>query len=387
MSDLQKRDKPSPPEPQRRSRAADTYATLSPLLVLLAAFLCAVVLGGLVMVLTGANPLEAYAALISGAFGSPDRIARSVARSIPFIGASLAIAFAFKAGLFNIGAEGQVLIGALVGGWAGTWAWLQGLPGILAIPIVLVMGVLGGALYGGFPGYLKAKTGAHEVIVTIMLNTIALRLVEWLVQGQTPVILRDPASTAGTSRPISEAARLPLLPGAGPSTLHLGLLLAIALCALIWFVNERTTTGFEIKTVGLNPSAATYAGISVSRVWILTMAVSGGLAGFAGVAEVSGARGVIEPGVYRSIGFDSIAIALLARGNPWAIIPASLLWGALLSGAGPMQVSAGIPIDIVRIVQALILLFVAADIIVRRLFRIRGGDTESRTALASGWGG
>lgn len=386
MTDLlDKKEDPANPSPRRG--AADRYAALSPVLVLIAAFVCAVVLGGVVMVLTGANPFEAYAALLGGAIGSPDRIARSLARSIPFITASLAIAFAFRAGLFNIGAEGQVLIGALVGGWAGTWAWLQGLPGIIAIPIVLVMGMLGGALYGGFPGFLKAKTGAHEVIVTIMLNTIALRLVEWLVQGQTPMILRDPASTSGASRPISEAARLPLLPGAGGATLHMGLLLAIGLCALVWFTNERTTTGFEIKTVGLNPSAATYAGISVSRVWILTMAVSGALAGFAGVAEVSGARGVIEPGVYRSIGFDSIAIALLARGNPWAIIPASLLWGALLSGAGPMQVNAGIPIDIVRIVQALILLFVAADIIVRRLFRIRGGVGDSGTALASGWGG
>lgn len=370
-----------------RRSPVDSWAALSPLLVLLAAVVCAVVIGGLVMLLTGANPFTAYAALFDGAFGSPDRIARSVARSIPFIGASLAVAFAFRAGLFNIGAEGQVLIGALVGGWIGTWGWLQGMPAILAIPTVLLFGALGGALYGGFPGYLKAKTGAHEVITTIMLNTIALRFVEWVVQGQNPPILRDPASTAGTSRPIAEAARLPLMPGAGPSTLHTGLLLAIALCALVWFVNERTTTGFEMRTVGLNPSAATYAGISVPRTWILAMAVSGAFAGFAGVAEVSGARYVIEPGVYRSIGFDSIAIALLARGNPWGIIPAALLWGALLSGAGPMQVSAGVPIDIVRIVQALILLFVAADVIVRRLFRIRGAGEEPRTALAAGWGG
>lgn len=377
-------------DPTGRVRAGDPvdrWAQLSPLLVLLAAFGCAIVLGGVVMLLTGANPIEAYSALFRGAVGTPGRIAASLARATPFIGASLAIAFAFKAGLFNIGAEGQLLIGALFGGWAGTWAWVQGAPAIVAIPLVLIMGALGGALYGGFPGFLKGKTGAHEVIVTIMLNTIALRLLEWLVLSRDPVILLDTTASVPHSRPIAEAARLPLLTTAGGSRLHWGLLLAVAMCAAVWFVLERTTTGFEIKTVGLNPSAARYAGMSVPRVWILSMAVSGGLAGIAGAAEVSGAIGYIQPGVYRNIGFDSIAIALLARGNPWGIIPAALLWGALLSGAPLMQLQAGLSIDLVRIVQALILLFVAADLIVRRLFRIRGADTEPRAALASGWGG
>jgi general nucleoside transport system permease protein len=339
------------------------------------------------MLLTGANPIEAYGALVRGAVGSPDRIAASLSRSTPFIGASLAIAFAFRAGLFNIGAEGQLLIGALFGGWAGTWAWLQGAPAIIALPVVLVFGALGGALYGGFPGFLKARTGAHEVIVTIMLNTIALRLLEWLVLSRDPVILLDESASVPHSRPIAEAAQLPLLPFSGGSSLHWGLVLAVLLCAGTWFMLERTTTGFEIKTVGLAPSAATYAGMSVPRTWILTMAVSGAMAGFVGASEVSGSTGFIQPGVFRNIGFDSIAIALLARANPWAVIPAALLWGALLSGAPLMQVQAGLSLDIVRIVQALILLFVAADLIVRRLFRIRGADDEARPALASGWGG
>ncbi|WP_108666861.1 ABC transporter permease [Euzebya rosea] len=364
----------------------EPWVALSPVLVLLAAFLCAVVIGGVVMVLTGANPVEAYWALLRGAVGSPDRIASSLARATPFIGASLALAFAFKAGLFNIGAEGQLLIGALFGGWAGTWSWMAGAPSIVAIPVVIGMGMLGGALYGGFPGFLKAKTGAHEVIVTIMLNTIALRLVEWLVLSRDPVILLDQTASVPHSREIAESAKLPHLPFAGSSSLHWGLALGIVACAVMWFVMERTTTGFEIKTVGLNPSAAVYAGMSVSKVWILAMAGSGAFAGLAGAAEVSGSVGFIQPGVFRNIGFDSIAIALLARANPWAIIPAALLWGALLSGAPLMQLEANLSIDLVRIVQALILLFVAADLIVRRLFRIRGERGEG-AALAAGWGG
>ncbi|MGI9018173.1 MAG: ABC transporter permease [Euzebya sp.] len=384
-------EQPTPPDadddaPAEERGLTHRWRSLTPFIVLGYALLCAVVLGGLVMLATGANPFEAYWALLRGAVGSPDRIAASLARSTPFIGASIAIAFAFKAGLFNIGVEGQLLIGALFAGWAGTWSWLEGTPGVIAIGVVLAMGALGGALYGGFPGFLKAKTGAHEVIVTIMLNVIALRLVEWLVLSRDPVILVDTSSSVPHSRPIAAAARLPLIPGGGGG-LHWGLALGILACLVMWFIMQRTTTGFEIKTVGLNPSAATYAGMSVSRVWILVMAGGGAFAGLAGAAEVSGAVGYIQPGVFRNIGFDSIAIALLARANPWAIIPAAILWGSLLSGAPLMQLEADLSIDLVRIVQALILLFVAADLIVRRLFRVRGDDGEPRAALASGWGG
>jgi ABC-type uncharacterized transport system permease subunit len=372
----------------RPDRARSRYAALTPLLVLLFAFLCAIVIGGVVMVLTGANPLEAYWSLLRGAVGTPDRIAASLARATPFIGAALALAFAFKAGLFNIGAEGQLLVGALCGGWAGTWAWVQGLPGVLAIPVVLLAGVAGGALYGGFPGFLKARTGAHEVIVTIMLNTIALRMYEWLVGSRDPAILVDVNASAPQSVRIAEGARLPALYETPAATLHWGLFIAIAMCALMWFTMQRTTTGFEIRTVGFNQSAATYAGISVGRTWIMVMAVSGAFAGIAGAAEVSGSTGLIPPpGHFRNFGFDAIAIALLARANPWAIIPAAILWGSLLVGAPTMQREAQLSIDLVRIVQALILLFVAADLLVRRMFRIRTDEAEPRQALASGWGG
>ena len=369
-------------------RGLGRYASLTPLLVLFYSLLCALVIGGIVMVLTGANPLEAYWSLLRGAVGSPERIAASLARATPFIGAALALAFAFKAGLFNIGAEGQLLVGALTAGWAGTWGWVQGLPAILAIPVVLLAGAIGGLVYGGFPGFLKAKTGAHEVIVTIMLNTIALRMYEWLVGSRDPAILVDLTASAPQSERIAEAARLPALYETPAATLHWGLFIAVAMCAAMWFVMERTTTGFEIRMVGLNQSAATYAGISVGRTWIMVMAVSGAFAGIAGAAEVSGSTGLIPPpGHFRNFGFDAIAIALLARANPWAIIPASILWGALLVGAPTMQREAGLSIDLVRIVQALILLFVAADLLIRRMFRISTDETEPRQALAAGWGG
>lgn len=362
---------------------ARRWARMSPLLVILYALLCAVVIGGLVMLVTGANPVTAYAALLEGAFGSTQRIAAALARATPFIGGSLALAFAFKAGLFNIGAESQILMGALLGAWVGTWSWLQGLPAIVTIPVLLLAGAVGGGIWGGIPGVLKAETGAHEVITTIMLNFIGLRLTEFLVFSRDPVILLDTAASVPHTRPIAASAELPqLVPAAD---LHVGLFIGVAMCAVMWFVIERTTVGFEIRTVGLNPHAARYAGMSPGRTIILAMAVSGAFAGVAGVAEVQGGNAFLQPGVFRNIGFDSIAIALLARANPWAIIPAAILWGALLSGAGLMQVRADLSIDIVRIVQALILLFVAADVIVRTLFRVKG-EVDSGARLAAGWG-
>ena len=375
-----------------RHRAAglvETYFRLAPVTVPLYAILVAVIVGSLVILAAGANPLEAYSALFRGAFGTPDRVAGTLARSTPFVVASLAVAFGFKAGLFNIGAEGQLLMGALFAAWVGTWSGLAGLPSVLAIPVVLVAGFVGGGLWGFIPGWLKARTGAHEVIVTIMLNNIAARLIEWLVISRDPVILLDETATVAHTAPISPAARLPGL--VAGTNLHLGFVLALLLCALVWFLLERTTPGFEIRTVGANPNAARYAGMSVPRTVIVVMLVSGAIAGFAGAAEVAGGpNGYLTPGSFRNIGFDSIAIALLGRANPFAIVPAAILWGALLSGAPLMQLEAGLSIDLVRIIQALIILFVAADGIIRWLFRIRAArgreGLEGPDVLAKGWG-
>lgn len=377
---------PPPDASQRVRNLLREAGGLQPVLVPLYAIVVALVVAGVVIVLIGKNPIEAYWALLRGMFGSPDRIASSLGRSTPFIGAALAVAFAFKAGLFNIGAEGQVLVGATTAAWVGTFSWLAGLPGPLLIPIILLAGVVGGGLWGGIPGFLKARTGAHEVIVTIMLNNLAVLLVRWMVNSRDPVLLRDMSASVPHTAPLPPAGRLPVLDASEPP-LHLGFFIMLGLCVLVWFILKRTTFGFEVRTVGANPNAAKYAGMKVGRTIILVMAIAGALAGLAGAGEIAGTRGYLSPGVFAAIGFDAIAIALLARANPYAIIATSILWGSMLSGAGLMQQEAGISIDAVRIIQALVLLFVAADVIVRWIFRLRreGGGLTS-TQMSAGWG-
>jgi simple sugar transport system permease protein len=358
---------------------------LQPVLVPLYAILLSFVVGGIMIALVGANPFKAYYWLVQGMVGSGDRIAASIARSVPFIGSAMALAFAFRAGLFNIGAEGQLLVGGLIGAWAGTWSWMLGVPGPLAIPIILIAGSLGGALWGFIPGLLRATTGAHEVISTIMLNWIGLFMVRWLVNSRDPIILRDPAASVPRTREITDSGILPQLVDSQP-TLHWGMFVMIALCFVVAYVLKRTNFGFETITVGTNPHAAHYAGVSVKKIIILSMTFSGMFAGLAAAGEVSGTNQFYNPGHFVFMGFDGIAIALLARGNPIGIIPASLLWGAMLIGGPLMQQQAGVSIDIVRIIQSMVLLFVAADAIVRFIFRVKaeGGGafevTEEATA-------
>jgi general nucleoside transport system permease protein len=374
----------------RRDLASELRRSLDlqPVLVPLLAIVLAFATGAVAILAIGSDPVEAYTSLVRGMVGSGDRIAASLGRSTPFVGAALAVAFAFRAGLFNIGAEGQLLIGATAAAWVGTWTSVRGLPGAVAIPLLLLAGIVAGGIWGGIPGALKARTGAHEVIVTIMLNAIALLYVRWLVSSQDPVILRDPGATVPRTATIDDAARLPQIVDSQPP-LHWGFLLMMALAVLVRFVLQRTTFGFEVRTVGTNTDAARYAGMAVGRTILVTMAVSGAFAGLAGAGEISGTAGFLSPGVFVSIGFDSIAIALLARANPLAIVPAAILWGSMLSGAGLMQQEVGLSIDVVRIVQALVLLFVAADVIVRTVFRLRTdrGSALDTTDLASGWGG
>ncbi len=357
---------------------------LQPLLVPFYAILLSFIVGGLLITIVGVNPFEAYWALLRGMFGSGDRIAASVARSVPFIGSALALAFAFRAGLFNIGAEGQLLVGGVAAAWVGTWAFMSDTPGIIAIPIIILAGMLGGFFWGWVPGVLRAKTGAHEVISTIMLNSIGLFMVRWFVNSRDPVILRDLDSSVPRTERISATARLPQIVDSEPN-LHMGLFLMIAVCFIVAFILNRTTFGFEVKTVGTNPNAAHYAGINVDRVIILAMALSGAFAGISAASEVSGTNQFFQPGTFAFIGFDGIAIALLAKANPIAIIPASLLWGALLAGAPLMQQEADVSIDVVRIIQAMVLLFVAADAIVRYLFKVKGEGGHHIEAATTGW--
>jgi len=380
---------PDPGEHPAQVAAREVRRTwhLQSALVPLYAVVLALLVASVIILLVGGNPIEAYAALLDGMFGTPDRINASLGRSTPFIGAALAVAFAFRAGLFNIGAEGQLLIGATTAAWVGTFAWIADVPGPLALVLVTLAGVLGGAFWGGIPGVLKAKTGAHEVITTIMLNSIAVLMVRWMVNSQDPVILRDVTSSVPRTEALPRSVRLPVLIDTNPP-LHLGFVIAVLLCVIVWFILRRTTFGFEVRTVGTNPDAARYAGMGVNRTIILVMAISGAFAGIAGASEITGTSGYLSPGVFVGIGFDAIAIALLARANPFGIILTSILWGSMLSGAGLMQQESGLSINAVRIIQALVLLFVAADVIVRTIFRVRetGHSALDTTPVGSGWG-
>jgi simple sugar transport system permease protein len=313
----------------------------------------------------------------------PDNFIATVVRSTPFLLAGLAVAVGFKAGLFNIGAEGQLYAGALLAVWIGFVPGLANLPAIFHIPLAVFGGILGGVIWGAIPGFLKARTGAHEVINTIMMNHIAIRLADWLIKSREPLILLDTTASVPRTPYIAATAEYPRL---GDTPLHFGILISLGAVALVWWLLYRTTLGFELRTVGANPSAAKYAGMSVTRGLVLAMAVSGGLAGLAGAGEVLGVQHNLPPAFFAGVGFDSIAIALLAKTNPIAMIPAAFLWGGLLNGAGLMQIRADISIDLVKIIQALIVMFIAADQIVRAIWRIRARRQEEEVIFSRGWG-
>ncbi|NTW03574.1 MAG: ABC transporter permease, partial [Oscillochloris sp.] len=355
------------------------------LLVPVFAVFTALVLGALLIGLTGGDWLSAYIGLWDGSFGSWHAIGNTVVRSMPYIIAGLGVALGFKGGLFNVGAEGQIYIGAVLTILVAT---MLKLPAIIHIPLAMAAGVVGGALWAAIAGFLKARTGAHEVITTIMLNYIALRLTEWLIKSKQPYLLGDPLDTTGArTRVIEKSAQMPGFMIGDTTRIHLGILLGVVLAFAIWWLLYKTTIGFELRTVGANPSAARYAGMSVAGTVILTMAISGGLAGFAGASEVLGVRNSLSADLFTGLGFDAIAVALLARSNPIGIIASGLLWGGLVTGASLMQVRAGLSIDVIKIVQALIIMLVAADQIVRFIYRIPKHKPDEESPIAKSWNG
>ena len=323
----------------------------------------ALVLGAVLVKLGGKSPVAAYSALVRGAFGGVGNMAETLINVTPLIFTGLAVAFSFRCGLFNIGAEGQLIMGQVASAWVGFA--LTGLPAFVHMPLALVAGVAAGAAWGAVPGYLKARLGVHEVINTIMMNYIALYLSHYLVIGP----LKAPGALPVTPT-IAPAARLwRFLP---PTRLHLGVVLAVAAVWLVYYVLFRTTLGYEIRAVGQNPEAARYGGISVRRNIVLAMVISGGLAGAAGAVQVLGLQyKFLDIFSFTGYGFDGIAVALLGRNHPLGVLAAACLFGTLARGAILMQSIARIPKEIIGIVQATIVLVVAADEIIRRFIAPR----------------
>ena len=308
------------------------------------------------------RPFEAYRSLFIGAFGNVDNIVETLVQTTPLVLGGLAVAVGFKGGLFNIGGQGQVTLGAL--GSVVVGVALADQPGYVAIPLAVLGGVAVGGFYGFIPGFLKAISGAHEVVTTIMLNAIADSTLAALVSGP----LKVPGSPSPVTYGVGNAA-FPILVGKDG---HLGLLIALAMAGVIWWLLFRTTRGFEIRTVGQNADAARYAGMRPRLIITWTMALSGALAGLAGACVVLGVTHQMQSSFASSIGFDSIAVALLARSNPIAVLPSALFFGAMRAGANRMQVEAGIPPELINVLVATALLFLVATPALRRFVGERG---------------
>jgi general nucleoside transport system permease protein len=332
-------------------------------------------------------PLTAYTALVQGAVGGPDQwlagnfdpIVDTLVSTTPLVFGGLSVGLAFKAGLFNIGAQGQFLVGAL--GSVAMGVALASAPPLIAIPAALAAGMLAGGFWGFIPGLLKAVAGAHEVVVTIMLNYIAVAVIAAVVGGP----LRQQGRPEAITPDVGNAA-LPMIIGHSG---HLGILLAVLAVAGIGWLLFRTTLGFEIRTVGANPDAARYAGMRPRFLTILTMSLAGALAGLAGAVVVLGVTHLMTPSFGTTVGFDSIAVALLGRTSPVGIVMAALLFGALRAGAPLMQIKAGIPVELIDVLQAMILLFLVANPVLRRVLKLRGvkSGLETTETITKTYGG
>jgi general nucleoside transport system permease protein len=322
---------------------------------------------------------EAYHALWESSLGSPRALGRTLVEATPLALTGLSVALAFRAGLFNIGAAGQLVIGATCAGWVGfTWD----LPAPIHVPLAVAAGFAGGAAWGSIAGILKARTGAHEVITTIMLNYIAYYLLNYALRS-------DAFQPAGRddliSKAVRDSARLPEY-SLGELTVHAGMFLAIAAAVIVWWLLERSTVGFRLKAVGANPFASRYAGMSVGAMYVLAMLLAGGLAGLGGTVNILGRPSFsLTSQYYNFLGFDGIAVALLARANPIGVLGAAFLFGVLRSGSTGMQAATSTPVDIIIVIQALIILFVAAPALVRAIYRIKAGRGTGATFTTS-WG-
>ncbi|MBY5161627.1 ABC transporter permease [Salsipaludibacter albus] len=320
----------------------------------------------------------AYGALFRGALGGPRAWSETLVSATPLILTGLAFALPFRALIINIGGEGQFLGGALLGGLVGFG--VTGLPMVIHLPLTLLAGFLGGAIVGWVAGILKARTGAHEVITTIMLNNIMILLTDYLL---LTALFQRPDRPDPISKAVAGSATLPLLFGAG-FRVHWGFVLAVLVAIATWWMLERSTLGFEIKAVGHNPRAARFAGMNPDRIYWLVLAIAGGLAALGGIVQLSGVQGRITPGFAAGLGFDGITVALLGRSSPLGVIAAALLFGGLRAGGLAMQADTQISLDLVTVLQALIVIFIAAPALIRSLWHVKTRKESGLEATASG---
>ncbi len=336
----------------------------------------------------------AYVALFEGAIVDPhtfghgsfwhdfNPLSETLFTATPLILVGLSVGLAFRTGLFNIGGQGQLILGAMAAGYVGfTWH----LPPFIHLVVALIAGVAAGAVWGGIAGWLKARSGAHEVITTIMMNYIALDLLNYALKTSA---FRRPGSNQAISPIVHGSARLgKLFPS--PLRVNVGFLIALAAVAGVAWLLTRSRLGFTLRAVGASPTAARTAGMNVGRTYVIAMLIAGGLAGLAGCVQIlgGGTNYALTNAVDANLGFDGITVALLGRAKPWPTVWAGLLFGALHAGSATMQSRTGTSIDLVTIVQALVVLFIAAPAFVRAVFRLRSSGESGAAALAKGWNG
>ncbi|MCA5892366.1 ABC transporter permease [Isoptericola sp. NEAU-Y5] len=396
---------PDVPDTGDRWRDAFRRATSGSWVVALGAIVLAIVAGSVLIIVTNEAVLAAapyffsrpgdtfaaigeavggaYSALFQGAvynFGADSfaqgirPLTQTLTNATPLIAAGLGVALAFRAGLFNIGGQGQMLVAAIAAGWIGFG--VTGVPWPWHMLLCLVAGVAAGALWAGIAGLLKARTGAHEVIVTIMLNYIAFYLLSYFLA--TPGLMQAPGSANPKTPPMQDGAVLPPLLGE-QYNLHWGFVLSLVAVAYVWWLLNRSSTGFAFRAVGENPKAARVAGIDVSRTTVLVMLVAGGLVGLAGTQQVLGTVTTgFSADIDAGIGFDAITVALLGGSSPIGVLGAGILFGGFKAGGSAMQAAEGVPIEIVLVVQSLIVLFIAAPPLVRAIFRLPQPDRRPR---------
>lgn len=341
------------------------------ILVPVISIIIGLIVGAIIMLVSGYDPVEGYIALWNGIFGDSYSIGNTIRQITPYILAGLAVAFAFRTGLFNIGVEGQLIIGWLAAAWVG---YSVELPKVIHLPLALLAAAAAGAFWAFIAGFLKARFKVHEVIATIMLNYTALFITNAIIKG-----LSEGSFKTETILPTATLRAQFLRDWTDNSSLHFGILIALLMVFIMWFILEKTTLGYELKSVGFNQHASQYAGMSVDKNIILAMTISGAFAGLGGAMEALGTfqNASIKAG-FTGIGFDGIAVALLGANTPLGVIFGASLFGSLKYGSLNMPNAAGIPEEIVSIIIALIIFFVASGYVIRLAFEKFGKKKEGK---------